>query len=124
VDHTRRNEAECASYTIYVDALDDNRIKAKNGNTGTIDYWDSSNTAKVINQAIAALAIVGGQIYIKRGVKTGATDTITIQDQTDLALVGEVGPTFSAGNDPVTSLAQIGTLNINSVNNVTKRIQI
>jgi hypothetical protein len=75
-----------ASYTIFIDANDSNKIKALNGTTGAIDYL-GTNAATVNNAALAALTS-GGKILIREGVYdissatlSSAEDEVTIEGE-------------------------------------------
>jgi hypothetical protein len=61
LDFTRCNEAGTASYIIYVDALDSNKVKAKITTTGQVVY-SNSDAITVINAAISALGGTGSDI--------------------------------------------------------------
>jgi hypothetical protein len=53
---------------IFIDTTDSNKIKARNGITGKIDY-SGTNAGTIINDAISALTN-GGKIFIKAGTYT------------------------------------------------------
>jgi len=59
---------QTASYVIFIDTTDSNKIKARNGTTGKIDY-SGTNAGTIINEAISALTN-GGKIFIKAGTYT------------------------------------------------------
>jgi len=54
------------SYIIFIDSEDGNKIKARNGITGKIDYSDA-DAATVIQNAIDGLTN-GGKIFVKQGI--------------------------------------------------------
>ena len=55
-----------ASYIVFVDSADGNKIKAKNGTTGKIEY-SGTDGATVIQSAINALPNSGGAIVLRAG---------------------------------------------------------
>ena len=54
-----------ANYIIFIDAADSNKIKAKNGLTGAIDY--SGTDARVVIQSAVTALSSGGSIFISAG---------------------------------------------------------
>jgi hypothetical protein len=66
---------QSASYVIFIDTTDSNKIKARNGTTGKIDY-SGTDAATIINYAITALTN-GGRVLIKAGTYTINSTTTT-----------------------------------------------
>jgi len=79
-DPTLGTEQE-ASYVIFIDSADGNKIKAKNGRTGNIDY-SGTDAATVMQNAISALNATGGVVFIKEGAYDVATPLTWTQDKT------------------------------------------
>jgi hypothetical protein len=57
-------------YYVFIDRNDNNKVKAKSGKTGAIDYVTSDDVATVINPCITQLVTTegGGKIYVGAGV--------------------------------------------------------
>jgi hypothetical protein len=55
-----------ANYIMFIDPTDGNKVKAKNGITGRIDY-SGTDAAAVLQSAVDTLAGTGGFIFLSRG---------------------------------------------------------
>jgi hypothetical protein len=54
------------SHIVYIDPSDANKIKAKNGMTGKIEFSDT-NSRITLNNVLKVLSTTGGQVFLKKG---------------------------------------------------------
>jgi parallel beta-helix repeat protein len=98
LDLAEKTLTELASYIIFIDGT---TIKARNGQTGAIEF-SGTDASTVIQQAINALGTSGGRVFIKAGTYTMKVSSLNTYGEpiciskNDVTLEGEQGTLLKA----------------------------
>jgi hypothetical protein len=94
---------QAATYVIFVDPTDSNKIKARNGTTGAVDY-SGTDAATVIQEAISGLpaTYANARIFIREGTYL-MNSALTLNTQ-NLTIEGVLGGTRLQANSSIDKL--------------------
>ena len=109
---------QSANYLVFIDAADSNKIKARNGLTGAIDY-SGTDAATVIQAALNALNTAGngGSVFIREG-QYFISKTLTVYSGLSIEGVRSSGFTYAGTSSTACGLYAGGTTLYNLNNDV------